>query len=231
MPCSPGCAAPSAKPVARLIVGIFDEQATLGNPDWAFPQYDELGVEALRVNLYWGGPTGVARERRPAHAVDPADPAYDWSVYDAMVKRSQGEQDQGRLLDPLDARLGRPGKNRAPRRMLDLRNFAYAAAKRYSGSFRPVTDGTAVALRAALARLERAEQPGLPEAAVREDRAAQVSDHEPGIYAKMCNAIWSGVHLTGLAGEKVACGATAPRGNNSGTLPRPRSHPFPSSAA
>ena len=36
----------------------------------------------------------------------------------------------------------------------------------------------------------------------------------------MCNAIMSGVHLTGLAGEKVACGVTAPRGNNTGTQPR-----------
>jgi hypothetical protein len=71
-----GLAAPSAKPSRGLIVGIFDEQSTLGNPDWAFPQYKSLGVEALRVNLYWGGPTGVAR-KKPAHAVDPADKAYD----------------------------------------------------------------------------------------------------------------------------------------------------------
>ena len=30
----------------------------------------------------------------------------------------------------------------------------------------------------------------------------------------MCNAICRGVHPTRLSGEKVACGATAPRGNN-----------------
>ena len=33
-----GLAAPSAQPSRGLIVGIFDEQATLGNPDWAYPQ-------------------------------------------------------------------------------------------------------------------------------------------------------------------------------------------------
>jgi hypothetical protein len=33
----------------------------------------------------------------------------------------------------------------------------------------------------------------------------------------MCNAIFGGVHLTGIANEKVACGVTAPRGNNTGT--------------
>ena len=60
-----GCAlaAPSAQPSRGLIVGIFDEQSSLGRPDWAFPQYKSLGVEALRVNLYWGGPNGVARKK------------------------------------------------------------------------------------------------------------------------------------------------------------------------
>src|SRR5687767_8582237 len=84
-----GLAAPSATSSRGLIVGIFDEQSTLGRADWAYPQYKSLGVEALRVNLYWGGASGVARSRRPANAVNPADPAYDWSVYDAMVKRTR----------------------------------------------------------------------------------------------------------------------------------------------
>ena len=43
-------AAPSAQPSRGLIVGIYDEQSSLGNPDWAFPQYTRLGVEALRAN-------------------------------------------------------------------------------------------------------------------------------------------------------------------------------------
>src|SRR4029079_13879058 len=60
-----------------LRVGIFDEQSTLGSPDWAFPQYKTLGVEALRVNLYWGGPSGVAHKKRPPHARKPARPAHD----------------------------------------------------------------------------------------------------------------------------------------------------------
>src|SRR5438874_92826 len=99
----------------------------------------EIGVEALRVNLYWGGPTGIAR-KRPAHAVDPADPAYNWALYDEMVKRSK---ENG--IKVVFSILWTPGwagraKNRAPRRMIDLRNFAYAAAKRYSGSFRPAPD-------------------------------------------------------------------------------------------
>ena len=34
-------------------------------------------------------------------------------------------------------------------------------------------------------------------------------------YAKICNAVYSGVHATrAAAASKVACGVTAPRGNN-----------------
>jgi hypothetical protein len=83
-----GVVAPTAQPSRHMLVGIFDEQMTFGDPDFAFPQYDSLGVQILRVNLYWGGATGVARRRRPANALNPADPAYDWTTYDALVKRA-----------------------------------------------------------------------------------------------------------------------------------------------
>jgi len=218
-----GLAAPSAKPSRGLIVGIFDEQSTLGNPDWAYRQYDSLGVEALRVNLYWGGPSGVARKRRPANAVNPADPAYDWSEYDAMVKRSKenGVKVVFSILWTPGWATSLPGKkNRAPKRMIDLRNFAFAAAKRYSGSFRPAPDAAPLpAVRYWLAWNEPNNPVFLrPQFAyVGGGRYIAVS---PRIYAQMCNAIWSGVHLTGLAGEKVACGVTSPRGNNSGRQPR-----------
>ena len=33
-------------------------------------------------------------------------------------------------------------------------------------------------------------------------------------YAKICNAVYTGVHATLIASERVACGGTAPRGNN-----------------
>ena len=221
-------AAPSAaKPSRNLIVGIFDEPSTLGNPDWAFPQYKSLGVEALRANLYWGGPTGVASTRRPAHAVDPADPAYDWAVYDAMVKRAKENGIKVVFSILWTPRWAGPAKNHAPRRIRDLRNFAYAAAKRYSGSFRPVTDGPPLpAVRHWLAWNEPNNpvflKPQFTKIGPRKYRLAS-----PGIYAKICNSIWSGVHLTGLRGEKVACGVTSPRGNNSGTLPRASLSPLP----
>ena len=112
-----------------------------------------------------------------------------------------------------------PAKNMAPRRTIDLRNFAFAAAKRYSGSFHPTPDAPALpAVRLWVAWNE----PNNP--VFLKPQFTKISRHKyklasPRIYAGMCNAIMSGVHLTGLAGEKVACGVTAPRGNNTGTQP------------
>jgi len=209
-----------------MLVGIFDESQTLGNPDWAFPQYKTLGVKALRVNLYWGGPGGIAHRKRPANAVNPADPAYDWTVYDALVKRAADNRMKPVFSILWTPSWAGPAKNMAPRRMIDLRNFAFAAAKRYSGNFHPVPDGPALpAVRHWLAWNEPNNPVFLKPQFQRIGRR-KYSLASPRIYAGMCNAIMSGVHLTGLAGEKVACGVTAPRGNNTGTQPRPSVSPL-----
>jgi hypothetical protein len=220
-----GLVAPSAQPSRSLIVGIFDEQSSLANPDWAFPQYKSLGVEALRVNLYWGGPSGVGR-KKPANAVNPADPAYDWAVYDAFVKRAAENR-----IKVVFSILWTPSwagrrNNSAPRRMIDLRNFAFAAAKRYSGNFRPAADQPALpSVRHWLAWNEPNNPVFLQPQFVRVGRG-KFRLESPRLYAQMCNAIFSGVHLTGLASEKVACGVTGPRGNNTGTQPRPSVSPL-----
>ena len=45
-------------------------------------------------------------------------------------------------------------------------------------------------------------------------------------YVKICRAVWTGVHSTRLAGEKVACGATGPRGNDAPRSSRPSTSPL-----
>ncbi len=45
-------------------------------------------------------------------------------------------------------------------------------------------------------------------------------------YARICAAIYGGVHATGIASEKVGCGATAPRGNNDPSSSRPSVSPL-----
>ena len=44
-------------------------------------------------------------------------------------------------------------------------------------------------------------------------------------YAKICNAVYDGVHATMYKGEQVACGVTAPRGNNNPSSARPSVSP------
>ena len=48
----------------------------------------------------------------------------------------------------------------------------------------------------------------------------------PRSYARICTAIWQGVHFTNFAGEKVACGVTGPRGNNAPRSSRPSLSPL-----
>ena len=58
-------------------VGIFDDSMTLGAPDKGFPILHGLRAQVVRITLWWGGPIGVARAKKPAKALDPADPSYD----------------------------------------------------------------------------------------------------------------------------------------------------------
>src|SRR5687767_2905345 len=84
--CFAALVSPAAPGARGLMVGLFDESETLGNPERAFPLLDTLGAKTIRTNLYWGGPIGVARKGRPAKPTDPADPTYDWFAYDRMVR-------------------------------------------------------------------------------------------------------------------------------------------------
>ena len=81
--------APASKSIQKskfIQKGIYDDSQILyGNPDKVFPVLQQAGTQLIRVNLWWGGPNGVAR-RRPAVASNPADPAYDWATYDRTVR-------------------------------------------------------------------------------------------------------------------------------------------------
>jgi hypothetical protein len=214
------------------MLGLFDEQQVLGQPDTAFPLLEELRVQAIRVGLRWGGPIGVARDRRPTVATNPDDPAYDWALYDSTVKRAAAAKIKVvfSIIDTPAWANGGKQVNRAPTKAGDLRNFAFAAARRYSGTFTP--DGATEPLPAVrhwLAWNEPSNPLFLWPQYVRKGKGKQRRwvAQSPIDYAKICNAVFTGVHLTVLAGQKVACGATAPRGNNSPKSSRPSIGPIP----
>src|SRR3954452_9699994 len=66
-------------------VGIYDDGMTLAAPDKGFPILHNLRAQIVRITLWWGGPIGVAKSR-PANPTHPADPGYDWTVYDRAMQ-------------------------------------------------------------------------------------------------------------------------------------------------
>jgi hypothetical protein len=223
---------------SKLQLGIFDDPQVLGRPEQTFPLLTQLRVQVIRVTLHWGGPIGVAGDKRPKDATDPADPAYDWSPYDRAVEDADaaGIKVLFSIVDTPHWANGDRGINRPPTKMSDLRDFAYAAAKRYSGFYNPTdiaadpgTTTTAAeplpAVRLWLAWNEPNNPIFLVPQYVR--KKGKWVANSPVVYAKLCQSIYTGVHLTVQAGEKVACGATAPRGSNKPVGIRPSIGPIP----
>ena len=216
---------PTAGAARGMLVGLLDEAALYDEPTSVFPLMEQARTQVLRLNLYWGGRIGVA-DRRPARATDPADPAYDWTLYDRTV--NYAAQHKIRILfsiygTPAWANGG-AGLNVPPRAIADLNNFAYAAAKRYSGLY-PASDGRALP---AVKLWMAWNEPNLPIGLKQQYRrvGGRWVMQSAIDYTKICNAIYGGVHRTLIRGERVACGATAPRGNNSPTSARPTISPL-----
>jgi hypothetical protein len=230
-------AVPSAMAAKGMLVGLYDEPQTFGNPARAFPMMRTLRAHVVRVNLYWGsgaGRTGtglaVAR-RRPAKPLDPNDRAYDWSLYDRTVRLAQRYK-----IKVVFAIYGTPGwanrgagPNVPPAKVADLRNFSYAAARRYSGRFRPGgTDASYAAPLPAVRMWLAWNEPNNPVFLRRQYRkkGGRWVVQSAVDYAKICNAVYAGVKTTLLKGERVGCGVTAPRGNNSPRSNRPSVSPL-----
>jgi hypothetical protein len=210
-----------------LRVGIFDQAQTVfgDDPDATFATLEQLHTQEIRITLYWGGQFGVAA-RRPSRATNPADPAYDWTLYDRVVERAalHGIHVLFSVYGtPLWANGGQP-LNRPPTRATDLRNFARALATHYSGTTKAADGTTIPAVREWLAWNEPNNPIFL---APQFKKVGKNWSIESAVeYAKICNAMYDGVHATLLRSERVACGGTAPRGNNNPSSSRPSVSPM-----
>ena len=208
-----------------ILVGFYDDEQVYGRTDWAFRQLKTLRAGIVRITINWA----TVANRRPASAADPADRAYNWTAVDNVV--SQASRSKVRVLATI---LGTPrwagrAKNRLPRRLTDLRLFAHAAARRYSGTYR-VTEGENEPARAlpAIRHWLAWNEPNNPVFLKPQWKRVGGTWRPQSAfdYAKICSAIWSGVHSTRLGGEKVACGATGPRGNDAPRSSRPSTSPL-----
>ena len=208
-----------------MLVGFYDDAQVYGRTAWAFRQLRSLRAGIIRITIDWAT---VAR-RRPANPANPADRAYNWAAVDAVV--SQASANKVRVLATIygTPRWAGRAKNRLPRRMKDLRLFAHAAARRYSGKYRVKrVENEPVRVLPAVRHWLAWNEPNNP-IFLRPQWKRFRSGWRPQSafdYAKICSAVWAGVHSTRLRGEKVACGATGPRGNDAPRSSRPSTSPL-----
>ena len=113
--------------------------------------------------------------------------------------------------------------NRPPYNYSLLRDFAYAAAARYSGQYVGEDGRTLPAVRLWAAWNEPNNPAFLRPQFVQ--RGSKWVIQSAISYAKICNAIYEGIHETLFKNERVACGVTAPRGNNNPNSARPSVSP------
>jgi hypothetical protein len=203
----------SASASRSMLLGLFDDATTLNPATNSFPLLSSLHVQVVRMTLTWGGPGGVATSK-PAHPADPNDPAYNWSRYDQAVERANAAGIQVLFTivgTPAWANGGKPPQY-PPTSANELRDFAYAAAERYSGTFLDNASGRVLPRVGLWLAWNEPNNPVFlePQFARVDGRWTMAA---ASAYAKICNAVYAGIHATG-GPEEVACGATAPRGNN-----------------
>jgi hypothetical protein len=216
----------------HLIIGLNDEAETLyGDPATAFQTLKTLRAQVLRVNLYWGGNKWAVANQKPLDATDPGDPAYNWAIYDRLVRYADTYRIRVIFSIVYTPRWANGGKARTvpPTNMKDLQDFALAAGERYSGYWTPpawqedttlAPSGTRLPYVNSWTAWNEPNNPGWltpqykrvghkwrPQAAV--------------VYAQICNAVYTGIHSVIISpekgapqGEEVACGVTDPRGND-----------------
>jgi hypothetical protein len=210
---------------SRMLIGFYDDESVFGRTPWAFNQLKSLRAGIVRITIDWS----TVAKRRPAAPANPADPAYNWTAVDRVV--SEAGQKKIRVLATIygTPRWAGRARNRVPRRTTDLRLFASAAARRYSGTYQVRAgenepERTLPAVRHWLAWNEPNNPVFLKPQWKRVGgkwRPQSAFD-----YAKICSAVYAGVHATRLSGEKVGCGVTGPRGNDAPASSRPSTSPL-----
>ncbi|MFN8224359.1 MAG: DUF5722 domain-containing protein [Gaiellales bacterium] len=227
---SASTASPARTGGSNLRVGIFDDGHVLfGVRSTFFPALKQSKAKLLRVTLWWytQGPIAVA-PTRPADATDPADPAYNWEMYDDVVKRATKNG-----IPVLFSIVGTPpwankgkGWNVAPTNAAELEAFATAAARRYDGTFTN-DDGVRLGRVALWTAWNEPNSPVFlrPQFARDAREPSGWAIQSARDYARICNAVVAGVKDAQRT-AKVGCGVTAPRGNNNPSSSRPSVSPL-----
>jgi hypothetical protein len=125
-------AAASAAP--HMWMGFQDDPYFRWLPERFFMRDRAMHANAtvMKTTVYWFN----TAPRRPANAANPFDPAYRWEDLDEFVRQAADRDMEVMLTIWGTPTWAGPAKNRMPRRLADLQNFARAMSTRYSGRTR-----------------------------------------------------------------------------------------------
>lgn len=127
--------APTAAAAApRLWMGFQDDPYFRWLPERFYMRDRAMQANAtiMKTTVYW---FNVA-PRRPGNAANPFDAAYRWQDLDEFVRQAADRDIEVMLTIWGTPRWAGPARNRLPRRLGDVTNFARALATRYSGRYR-----------------------------------------------------------------------------------------------
>ncbi|HTI33216.1 MAG TPA: hypothetical protein VL422_06020, partial [Miltoncostaea sp.] len=157
------------------------------------------GTRVTRVDVLWS----EVAPRRPADARNPADPAYDWSRYDEILR---GLQARGitAILDfyRTPAWASRSGRPEAAPRAADGARFAGAIARRYSGAFPDPLGGVLPRV----SRIEVWNEPNLPGfwmPQCRRGAGGRARLLSPGAYAALLDAAYREIHAADATAQVI----------------------------
>ena len=118
----------------RMWMGFQDDPYFRWLPERFFMRDRAMQANAtmMKTTVYWFN----TAPRRPANAANPFDPAYRWEDLDEFVRQAHDRDIEVMLTIWGTPTWAGPAKNRLPRRVADVQNFARALATRYSGRYR-----------------------------------------------------------------------------------------------
>jgi len=199
-------AAPAAHASDRQLVIVQDQNRMLGHPDATAAEFASLGVDVVKVQLYWKDVAPVGR-RKPA-GFDAANPAsYHWNTYPGAVNailaagmRPYISVGSGAPRWATNGR-GRAGTGRPNAKEFGL--FAQAVGRQFPNvhiwSFWNEPN--------LYSWLSPQRTRGIPQS--------------PSIYRKLYLAGHSGLRASGHGGDRILLGELMPRGGNSSRKVRP----------
>ena len=223
-----GCFAPPARADANLQSMIETDPSLKVDPAGTLAQLRLLGVQLIRVDVWWFGLAPHPDSKHPPEGFDGSDPASysdaKWAVYDAIVQDAAADgigvdfdvmgSSPDWALGPNRPHVSQNG-NWEPSPSL-YRAFVHAVAERYSGDYNPLTKQLSPGDPQDLPRVsfwsvwnEPNYGPSLaPQGVPRH----LLIPNSPRMYRNLVDAGWTALHQTGHGSDTFLFGELAPRG-------------------